>query len=552
MSGINVRPNWRQASAITVAEIRWHLSTFGSEILTPDSLDLANLQARELARVVKHGPHRTVHHVVLDNGNFFWKHCRINGIRAFLRVCIRPPKARLEFDRAIALAQRGIATLEPLAWGVQCKFFGESHLITREIAGAVSLQQYLFDHFETESTPSPRRDLANLLGRFLARVHEAGAAHPDLHPGNILVTNDADGKPRFHLIDLHDILLGRSLSFRDSLENLVLINRWFIQRASRTDRLRFWIAYLKERGWDAREAACELERHTIRSNQAFWQGRFRRCLGTNRYFHRVCSIKANGFAVREFNGPTLQRFLDDPDFPFRDPACRLLKDSATSSVAEITVLTPNGPVVMIYKRFRLKKKLAALVNRFRMSPALRSWTFGHALRDRGLPTPRPWLVLHRRGWIGPREGYLLCEKVENAVAPNEVIETTSRWDLIEELARLIRRFHDAGLLHRDLKVANLLCTPEAPSGNRLHFIDLVGVTRVRRASESKQARNLSRLNASFLQSAQITRTDRLRFLRAYLQWGLRGQGGWEKWWSLIAEATQRKVERNKRSGRPLA
>ena len=49
----------------------------------------------------------------------------------------------------------------------------------------------------------------------------------------------------------------------------------------------------------------------------------------------------------------------------------------------------------------------------------------------------------------------------------------------------------------------------------------------------------------------LTRSDRVRFLRVYLQWGLRGRGNWKAWWRAIAAATADKVVRNQRSGRPL-
>jgi hypothetical protein len=64
--------------------------------------------------------------------------------------------------------------------------------------------------------------------------------------------------------------------------------------------------------------------------------------------------------------------------------------------------------------------------------------------------------------------------------------------------------------------------------------------------------NLARLHASFAQSAPLTRTDKLRFLRVYLQWGLFGRSRWKRWWAEVEAATRAKVARNLRNGRPLA
>ena len=60
---------------------------------------------------------------------------------------------------------------------------------------------------------------------------------------------------------------------------------------------------------------------------------------------------------------------------------------------------------------------------------------------------------------------------------------------------------------------------------------------------------MARLHASFHAQPALTRTDKLRFLRTYLQWGLFGRERWKRWWRRIGRATQAKVLRNARNGR---
>jgi hypothetical protein len=81
---------------------------------------------------------------------------------------------------------------------------------------------------------------------------------------------------------------------------------------------------------------------------------------------------------------------------------------------------------------------------------------------------------------------------------------------------------------------------------------LVGIRLHHKLTRARRVQNLARLHASFRNHALVTRTDKLRFLRDYLQWGLRGRHGWKRWWREIERATQAKVARNLRSGRPLA
>jgi hypothetical protein len=64
--------------------------------------------------------------------------------------------------------------------------------------------------------------------------------------------------------------------------------------------------------------------------------------------------------------------------------------------------------------------------------------------------------------------------------------------------------------------------------------------------------NLARLHASFHDHRLLSRTDKLRFLRCYLAWGLHGKAGWKDWWREISEATLEKIARNRQRGRPLS
>jgi tRNA A-37 threonylcarbamoyl transferase component Bud32 len=124
----------------------------------------------------------------------------------------------------------------------------------------------------------------------------------------------------------------------------------------------------------------------------------------------------------------------------------------------------------------------------------------------------------------------------------------------ERLGRLVRLMHERRVSHRDLKAPNILLRGAAvdlPNAEPV-LIDLVGVEAGRPVSAATRVRDLARLNASFLHSPRVTRTDRLRFLRAYLCWGLHGLSDWKTLWRQVADATRAKAAKNARSGRPLA
>src|SRR5262245_40038728 len=130
------------SGSITANGFRWQVAPELRELLFgPDGLRLPEWLERGQARIVKHGPHRTVYRVVLPGLDFHLKHCRLMDARSWLRELVRPPKARMEFERAAAVAARGVPTALPLGVGESGGTLGagESYLITRSLDGAVSL-----------------------------------------------------------------------------------------------------------------------------------------------------------------------------------------------------------------------------------------------------------------------------------------------------------------------------------------------------------------------------------------------------------------------------
>jgi hypothetical protein len=347
--------------------------------------------------------------------------------------------------------------------------------------------------------------------------------------------------------------------------NLAVFNRYFMLRASRSDRLRFWRAYAAAAGSAVSQpdpvAVRELERLTERSNLRFWRARDSRSLHSNRYYARVRTSAVRGYLVRDLDAGALAPLLAEPDSPLDRSDARVLKDSRSSTVVEFDMPVAGVVKRVIYKRFRVTDRGEPWLALVRRTAALRSWVFGHGLRERHLPTPRPLAIWHRVRRGVPGDAYLLTEKVDGAVDLHGFVQRLSALPhapaapelrrRCAALARLVRQLHVRGLTHRDLKASNVL-TAERFGDDRFWFIDLVGVRRHRRVGRRFKVQNLARLNASFLSQPLVTRTVRLRFLFAYLQTGLRGAGGWKERWRAIAAATEAKKTKNAKNGRPLA
>lgn len=560
---------WRLLSSLADAGIEPFLGPEGFRI------DLAE------STPVKITPHRTVHHVRLPAIDLHVKHY-LASAREWARCLVRGRRAAREFILGREVARRSVPTVEAVGFGERANRLGapDCVLLTRTLPDTRTLLDYL----ETELPGLPRslravvlQRLADAVGKLLARQHAGGVRYEDLHPGNMLL-RFVGGEPQLFLIDLDTVQLGRPLNWARSRESLLILDRWFTVRFSRSDRRRAYRAYCRERQdllLEERITAGELASGTQATLLAQMRQFDRRCLGGNRHYDRISGSGARGLAVTELDRTALAELLSSPDAWFDRPGAKLLKRSASSAVVEIELPVAGQRRAVIFKRFSARSWARIVASLFRTPPALRSYVFGHGFRLRGLPTPRPLAVWYHRRFGLCQEGYLLVEKVPDAtdllafVTEAGALPARERMarlgSILEELARLLRRMHDGGLSHRDLKAANILVSPtgyvmsvrglrEAEPGtacrrDHVWFIDLVGVQRFGKVGRLRQVRDLARLHMSFLDHPLLTRTDRLRFLRTYLVWGLRGKAGWKDWWREVDQAARAKARKTRARGR---
>jgi tRNA A-37 threonylcarbamoyl transferase component Bud32 len=573
-----------------VAGMRWVIAAeYRDLLLGPQGLRLQEWLENGQAVAVKHGPHRAVYRIDLPGLSFYLKHNRVTDLRTWVRQLVRPSKAAMEFERAQAVASRGIPTVTPLGLGEGMGWSPrENFLITRSLEDTEPLSTFIEQTLPTLELARQkyiRRRLAVHLGEFLHQIHEAGIVHNDLHAGNILVRLQVDDHPRLFLIDLHGVKMGPPLSWPARQANLVVLSHWFMICASRTDRLRFWRSYMsatnpklevrkpkqirstKFQTKTVSDLARDLESRSWKSTLRLWRARESRYLASNRAFEPMKSKVARGHIIRGLDRQALAQILEDPDEPFRHAGVRVLKHSPSSTVIELNMRLNGEAGGVVYKRFRVKSWFHPLTAWFRRPAAMRSWIFGQGLRECGLPTPRPLAVLFRRRWGLSWEGYLLTEKIANVQELQRFVEGLNSRpgadaqrarilrSCIDDVARLVRDLHRRQLSHRDLKAANILVAGNEistlHSPGKIWLVDLVGVRRHRSLARRRRIRNLARLHASFFQSTAITRTDKLRFLRAYLQWGLFGRDGWKRYWREIEAATRSKIARTRRLKRPL-
>lgn len=571
---MSVRPSSSDWQEVSGPGGRWRVRPeWRTELLGEDGRKLLDRLAgapNDTTHIVKQASHRTVYLLETALGNVFVKHYPVADLRSWLRTWLRPPKAVTECDKALSLAERGIPTVDPVAIGMAAH--GASYLVTQAVEDAEPLDQHLRQHLSTEDIPW-QRQMTQELAAFVARLHDAGVTHQDFHPGNILLQTDEFGLPQLTLIDPYEVRLGPPLNLQESLANLALFGLWFLPRTSPTDRLRFWRYYWLERQELSLEVAAAERELLPQLGAALWQlhlqrwrQREHRYLGDNREFYRLRHAGNRAWAVREIPPELLKQLLTSPDAPFTWPTSRLLKDSPSSTVAELLLPTTTGEKVVIYKRFLVTKRTDPFLNLFRDSPALKSWRNGQRLLEVGLPTARPLAVLHRRRFGLTWESYLVTEKLTDAIELKTYVQQLAalpqaqahqrRQEITATVARLVRRLHQHQVSHRDLKAANILVVNQNEEGKekspQLYLIDLYGMRRWRKLPRAQRLQNLMRLYVSFQEEPWLTPAHCLRFLKIYLQAEPEEAGRWKHWWREIAALAAKKVAQNQRRQRPLS
>ena len=333
-----------------------------------------------------------------------------------------------------------------------------TYLLTEEIPEVLTLSERLKE-------PGRVGGLLESLGLLLRRMLESGFDHQDFHVGNVLVRGDS-----LYVIDVHRARRGRPLSRNRQLDSIAFTAMSFSELRPRSDLLRFFRAA----GLGTRADWLEAWKRLRCRRDQYYRGRQERCFK-----------EGTGFGVR---GKIFYRKdvgLDDLQEQLRVAPRTVVKSKKGERVSRVG------------DRIFLKETTP--------SRAKRIWENAHGLAIRGIDTPRLWAW--SRNWVAGEwlDSVDLYHYVRGDYA---ALGRRGKDEFLVRLASQIRRLHDRGGYHGDLKSANVLV-----GAGRIVVIDLDRVRFSPGVSEKRRIFNLGQLNAAL--TPPLTRTDRLRFLHAY-------------------------------------
>ena len=560
------------------SEARWQaLTDWGPTLLGPDGLRLDQWRARGEARVVKHGPHRTVYAVELGDRAFHVKHYRCNRSMHVARHLVRASSARREWRKAIEVASRGIPTVGPIACqeDIRGGFVSDSYFVSETLPDVCSLEQYVAERLPEPSLGEPGRSRRRIivgLARFAARVHLAGIYHDDFHAGNILLRlneMESGGPPpadhlAFYLIDLPGVRFSGPLGWAASRNNLIVLNSAWWELTSKTERWQFWRTYLAQRpDLDAslkRTAVRQLEARSRAYSRRKHRGRDKRSLRNNRDYLAIRQANARAHSVRDFARAELVQLLDDPDALLTENLGRPVKLERGSLIVQAELPLEGRETRVIYKRYRPWNWQKALLGKLRPGRALRGWRLGHALLQRRIATARPLAVCDLRQPWYRCQSYLAIEWIEGSenlhlyawklAGVNAKERFRRATQSAENLGALIGRMHARQITHGDLKGSNLLMV-QSDAGVQTYLVDTDGVRIAKRLTPRQRAIDLARLAASIEAHPWVSRTVHLRFVRAYAREFAPQKLPWKSLWHDVSRRSRQITRRKRHRGEPV-
>lgn len=539
-------------------------------------------------RRVKRNARREVWRARLDGAAYYLKYYFGDGFAMRVRRFFRGPACEAEWKGGIYALQAGIPAVAPAGYttdliknGARC-----SLLVTEAVEPAYALDEFWEQVVADDDLARRRRDTAQLvkaLAQMIARAHQAGFEHLDMHAANILVQPLAPRRYRPLFVDLQSARRGVPLSDAAVVRNLAQLNQWFRRRSDVTARLRFLRAYLRYRneyehafehgrplGHSFRSLVQALARAAERHAELLGAQRDRRAMREGQYFTRLRAGEWRGMAVIRTKHASadspLSRLvltpawwreqLRDPLRWFRNGETESCKESHSAWVRRGMLSFENQPLPLIFKRPRARNWRRRLRQLLGVSRSVRGWRIGHALLNRHVAAARPVAVLERRWGPLVLDSILITEAIPGACDLETWLRRThaaSRPDvwlmrkrqMADLMAQHLRRLHERGFEHRDCKAGNVLVAGQPKS--KLLWIDMDGLRRARRWSKKGELRALAALHVSLSDVQGLNLADRVRFLRAYTARFGADRRAWKTLWRqlepLVAARTRARAAR---------
>ncbi|MBK8267063.1 MAG: hypothetical protein IPK83_01650 [Planctomycetes bacterium] len=224
---------------------QWRIAGDHAENIRNAPFDWFNLAPCPAATLIKRNSGRDVWRVKCGDREYFAKLYHPRDTFVKLKALIRGSTAACEWQVGLYAASHGIAAVKPVATATRGfrGVGGPALLITEAVPEVEPLSDYWL---RVRDDRHRANLLAESLARLIARAHQCGFRHGDMHPGNILVRKAGrTGEALF--VDLHNVRMGRSVPMNEVVANLAQLHQWFRRHSTLSRRRRFLELYVRYR-----------------------------------------------------------------------------------------------------------------------------------------------------------------------------------------------------------------------------------------------------------------------------------------------------------------
>jgi len=290
------------------------------------------------------------------------------------------------------------------------------------------------------------------------------------------------------------------------------------------------------------------------------------------HFSPFTSSWYRGYIRDEWRDTGLPDWLTQLPAALTHTGVTTIKDSKTTSLFRVAVSEQKSAIssqpsaisndsarstphtAICVKRYNYQGIFYAFKNFFRSSRAKKAWKNAHVLLSRGILTPSPLVCAEKRTLHFLHHSLFITTWIDDALSLDCYFEDNfgqaltgdllkGKWQFIAEAARYIKTIHNLRIAHGDLKAKNIL----VKTGDKQHhffLLDLDSIGMKKSLPRRALIKDLARLNASFLTTRLLSRSDRMRFLITYLSEEPPRDSVKGIYWREIAAATENTLRKS--------
>jgi hypothetical protein len=390
------------------------------------------LESDSNATLIKTGRQRKVWRVVMPHGQCVYAKVfddPVGSATHLLKRILRLHPAIREWRALMQLQTLGVPAVRPIALA---KYAPNRDLAPSQRGGAIAHRFVLLtagienavtliSAFQTVRRELTKRhveacSLSAAVSGLWADAHDRGYAHPDGHPGNVLIANDGSnelGAAHAVFIDparsMYSTLRQKPVSTNKALMSLAMLDHYFHRSATCTERLRFWRDY-----WLRREVLLDdhaerrlfhrLAQYAAVHRVALARQRDRRLRGDGKYFGKV--ELSGGWAAKVVLQLERPHVFQEIDIPNRTP-------EEWASLCKQLLLRVHHDRHLALKGIRLVRR--PVDHRGPWAEPL--FHRCHRLRHRDVSAPLVLGYMQNRKRIGIRDEYLILPAMQLGQSP---------------------------------------------------------------------------------------------------------------------------------------